>query len=39
MTTRNKITVLATIYPDIIRLDEKTAEEGNLIETAQVLKK
>ena len=40
ITTRNKLTVLGTISPDIIRLDaKKTAEEGNLIEAAEVLKK
>ena len=37
--SRNKLTVLGTISPDIIRLDEKkTAEEGKLIEAAEVLK-
>ena len=35
--TRNKLTVLGTISPDIIILDaKKTAEEGNLIEAAEV---
>ena len=39
MPTIKKLTVLVTISPDIIRLDaKKTAEEGKLIEAAEVLK-
>ena len=39
MPTRKKITVLGTISPDIIRLDaKKTAVEGKVIESAEVLK-
>ena len=40
MPTRNKLAVLGTISPDIIRSDaKKAAEEGKLIEAAEVLKK
>ena len=38
--TRNKLEVLGTISPDIIILDtKKAAEEGNLFEATEVLKK
>ena len=36
MLTGNKLTVLRTISPDIIRLDEKKTEEGRLIEAEEV---
>ena len=39
MPTIKKLAVLGTISPDIIGLDEKkAAEEGKLIEAAEVLK-